>query len=427
MEPIISVGKITDYISNLISTDPGLMKVHVKGEASNVTYHGSGHLYFTCKDEKAQITCVMWRSKVATGTNFRLKNGDAIVVTGSVEVYGPQGRYQLIASKIALAGQGDIYAEYQRLKKDLEERGMTAAEYKLPLPKVVKRLGVVTSESGRAITDILAVLRDKNCVREVLLMPCAVEGENSAHSIKEGIERIQAYDPDVIIVGRGGGSYESFGGYNTEEVAQAIFDCDIPVISAVGHEDDWVISDLVADIRATTPTKAAEIIVANWENSHAEVDTLTDQLNYFLDGKMTEEKQKLQLLQEKIKRLDPEQKLKNYRIQFMQLSERMNRFADRCISENRQMLTTKEEHLIRGMEQTMQKKKYKMQLLSGRLDGVSPLKRLAAGFVFAQDSDGHNVRSVTQLTPGEEVTLSLRDGKAVTTVQKVQTSGRKEG
>lgn len=419
MERIISVGKITAYLRNLITTDPGLMNVNVKGEASNVTYHSSGHLYFTCKDQEAQMPCVMWQSKVKTGMDFRLKNGDAVVVSGNVDLYAPSGKYQLMAQKIRLYGQGDIYAEYQRLKKELTERGMTAEAYKQPLPSVVRRIGVVTSENGRAITDILAVLKDHPCVETVLLMPCAVEGESSAVSVAEGICRIREWEPDVIIVGRGGGSYESFGAYNTEIVAQAVFDCEVPVISAVGHEDDWVITDLVADLRATTPTKAAEMIVANWEASHRRLDAFSDVLNADLDHLLDAYRHSLHILEEKVRRLDPKERLREVKTRLELIGKRLDLVCDRRLADKRSALVLLEERMEQGMDRILEKKQRDLQFCAAKLDALSPLKRLASGYVFLQNDAGEPLKSVSGIREEDILQLRLQDGSVKARVLEV--------
>ncbi|HAF26490.1 MAG TPA: exodeoxyribonuclease VII large subunit, partial [Lachnospiraceae bacterium] len=255
---IYSVSWINAYIHNMISQDFLLKQVCVKGEASNVKYHSSGHLYFTLKDEKAAIACAMFAGKRG-GLKFKLEEGQKIVVSGTVDIYEKDGNTRLYAEKITLEGVGELYERFERLKEDLEDRGLFAPEYKRALPKHIKTLGVVTASTGAAVRDIINIAKRRDPGIEILLYPAKVQGEGAAESIEKGIEVLNASRAEIIIVGRGGGSIEDLWAFNEEKVAMAIFNCEKPVISAVGHETDYTIADFVADMRAPTPSAAAEL------------------------------------------------------------------------------------------------------------------------------------------------------------------------
>ena len=256
---IYSVAQVNSYIKNMFAQDFMLRQVSIKGEVSNCKYHTSGHIYFTIKDAGAAMNAIMFAGSRAAGLSFHMKEGDQVIVTGSVEVYEKTGAYQLYAKKIELDGEGNLYLKFEQLKHELEEMGMFAAEYKQPIPQYAGRIGVVTAPTGAAVQDIRNVSSRRNPYVQVILYPALVQGEGAAASIVRGIRMLDEAGVDVIIVGRGGGSIEELWAFNEEEVARAIFECHTPVISAVGHETDFTIADFVADLRAPTPSAAAEL------------------------------------------------------------------------------------------------------------------------------------------------------------------------
>ena len=264
MQNVYTVAQVNSYIKNMFTQDFMLQSIRVKGEVSNCKYHSSGHIYFTLKDVKGTISCVMFASS-RSGLSFRLSEGQQVVVSGSVDVYERDGKYQLYARQIQLDGAGALYERYEQLKRELEERGMFASEYKQPIPKYIKTLGVVTAATGAAVRDIINIATRRNPYVQIILYPAIVQGEDAVPSIINGIHAMEHFHVDTIIVGRGGGSIEDLWAFNEEAVAQAIFDCPIPIISAVGHETDTTIADYVADLRAPTPSAAAELAVYDIE------------------------------------------------------------------------------------------------------------------------------------------------------------------
>ena len=262
MKNVYTVAQVNTYVKNMFSQDYLLNRIYVRGEVSNCKYHGSGHIYFSLKDESGSISCVMfagWRKGLA----FPMRDGQRVIVLGSVSVYERSGSYQLYAKEIIPDGTGRLYEEYERLRRELEEMGMFAQEYKQPIPFYVKRLGIVTAPTGAAVQDIRNVALRRNPYVQLILYPAQVQGEGAADSIVRGIEALDRLGVDVLIVGRGGGSIEDLWAFNEEKVARAIFNCQTPVISAVGHETDTTIADFAADLRAPTPSAAAELAVTD--------------------------------------------------------------------------------------------------------------------------------------------------------------------
>ena len=283
---IYSVAQVNSYIKNMFAQDFMLRQVSIKGEVSNCKYHTSGHIYFTIKDAGAAMNAIMFAGSRAAGLSFRMKEGDQVIVTGSVEVYEKTGAYQLYAKKIELDGAGNLYLKFEQLKRELEEMGMFAAEYKQPIPQYASRIGVVTAPTGAAVQDIRNVSSRRNPYVQVILYPALVQGEGAANSIVKGIQTLDAMKLDVIIVGRGGGSIEDLWAFNEEAVARAIFDCRTPIISAVGHETDWTIADFVADRRAPTPSAAAELAVSDYRQTLERLDNLRRRMDRNLTGRI---------------------------------------------------------------------------------------------------------------------------------------------
>ena len=262
MQNVYTVRQVNAYIKSMFTQDVVLRSIYMKGEVSNCKYHTSGHIYFSLKDESGTISCVMFAS-ARKGLAFGMKNGQQVLVLGNISVYERDGTYQLYASRILLDGAGLLYEKFEALKAELEEMGMFDPVYKKPIPPFVKKLGVVTAPTGAAVRDIIQISRRRNPGIQIILYPALVQGEGAAESVAKGIAMLDAYGVDVIIAGRGGGSIEDLWAFNEEETARAIFSCNTPVISAVGHETDTTIADYVADLRAPTPSAAAELAVAD--------------------------------------------------------------------------------------------------------------------------------------------------------------------
>lgn len=388
IQNIYTVAQVNAYIKNMFTQDFMLQKVRIRGEVSNCKYHSSGHIYFTLKDAKSTISCVMFSSDRG-GLPFRMAEGQQVVAAGTVDVYERDGKYQLYARQIELDGIGALYERYERLKTELAERGMFADQYKQPIPRYVKRLGVVTAQTGAAVRDIINIASRRNPYVQIILYPAIVQGEAAAPSIINGIRALERQQVDVIIVGRGGGSIEDLWAFNEEAVAQAIFDCPIPIISAVGHETDVTIADFVADLRAPTPSAAAELAVCDFGQ-------LTDQ--------MTEYAYTMRHLCERT--------IRNYRGRAQQLGLQL-KYASPL-----SMLRTKktqalslEERLQTAMAGRLLDSRHRLALYAEQMKGLSPLDKLSQGYAYASDAFGKTLSSVAQVAVGEQISVYVKDGR----------------
>ena len=285
-ENIYSVTQVNSYIKNMFAKDSALNRIRVQGEVSNCKYHSSGHIYFTLKDSGGTLSAIMFASRRG-GLSFTLKDGQKIVVTGSIEVYERGGSYQIYAQRIQLAGTGDLYERFLKLKNELEEMGMFAPEYKQPIPKHPRTIGIATASTGAALHDIINVTTRRNPYIQLVFVPTRVQGEGAAQSIVRSIRKLDEYGVDVIIAGRGGGSLEDLWAFNEEIVARAIFNCRTPVISAVGHETDFTIADFAADMRAPTPSAAAEIATEDMREFLDALDGRQQRLSRAVRGLIT--------------------------------------------------------------------------------------------------------------------------------------------
>ena len=388
MSNIYTVGQVNRYVKNMFDMDFFLKKIYVKGEVSNCKYHQSGHIYFSLKDETGTIGCVMFAG-MRRGLSFPMKDGDKVVVLGTVDVYERDGRYQLYARQIQKEGAGDLYLRFQKLKEELEEMGMFAPEYKQPIPRFIKRLGVVTAPKGAAIQDIRNVALRRNPFLQIILYPALVQGEGAAESIVRGIHLLEKADVDVIIVGRGGGSIEDLWAFNEEIVARAIFGCKTPIISAVGHETDFTIADFVADKRAPTPSAAAEIAVEDFSSVLERLSVCRNRIWRAMETKLDFERQHLTLLREKLYRQSPEKVLRDNRQRAMELEDRLQQEMEKKLTEN----------------------KHRFSLVVERFTHLSPLRRLKMGYSYVTDKDGRAVTSIKAAAPGDILTISVTDGR----------------
>ena len=387
MKRVYSVGQVNRYVKNMFLQDFVLKKVYVKGEVSNCKYHPSGHIYFSLKDETGVLSCVMFAGH-RRGLAFRMKDGDQVVVGGAVDVYERDGRYQLYAKEITQEGEGVLYERFLALKRELEEMGMFAQEYKQPIPKFIRRLGVVTAPTGAAIQDIRNISLRRNPYVQIILYPALVQGEGAADSIVKGIRMLDEAGVDVMIVGRGGGSIEDLWAFNEEKVARAIFDCRTPVISAVGHETDFTIADFVADLRAPTPSAAAELAVAQYGKLVENAASFRERLNRGMKAKLNLERLRLDQLQMRFQYLSPESRLR----------------------ERRQLLLDYEDALRDGMKWKLQEKRHVLGLYLERYKGLSPLGKLSQGYAFVADSQGRAVKTTVGIKPGDRMEISVTDG-----------------
>lgn len=398
MKNIYSVGQVNTYIKNMFAQDFMMQRISVKGEVSNCKYHSSGHIYFTLKDAVGTISAIMFAGN-RRGLAFQMKEGDKVIVTGSIEVYERDGKYQLYAREIALDGAGNLYLKFEALKRELEEMGMFAPEYKKPIPKYIRRLGIVTAPTGAAVQDIRNIARRRNPYVQLILYPALVQGDGAANSIINGIHALDALGVDVIVVGRGGGSIEDLWAFNEEEVARAIFECETPVISAVGHETDTTIADYVADMRAPTPSAAAELAVFDYQAALERQQRLQTQMEQCLRQRAQNAYLRLREYQTRLRYLSPELKLR----------------------ERRKLAADLEEKLSGRMEQILKGKRHELALLSGRLEGMSPVKKLSQGFSYVADESGHAVTDASAVSVGQQLTVHLLKGRLQAEVTEVET------
>ena len=387
MQNIYTVAQINSYIKNMFTQDYMLQSVLVKGEVSNCKYHSSGHIYFTLKDAKGTIACVMFAS-YRNGMDFQMREGQQVVVGGSVDVYERDGKYQLYARQIQLDGAGALYERYERLKLELEERGMFAPQYKQPIPGYIRTLGVVTAATGAAVRDIMNIAGRRNPYVQIILYPAIVQGDAAPASIVNGIHALERMDVDVIIVGRGGGSIEDLWAFNEEVVAQAIFDGPVPVISAVGHETDTTIADFVADLRAPTPSAAAELAV--YDIGH-------------LEDRLEEYACTLQHMCRKV--------IRHYRQEVEQYSVRMRYLSPlNTIRTKRTQALSLEERLQNLMERRLRDGRHRLALYVEQMKGLSPLDKLNQGYAYVADDTGRTLTSVGQVDVGDRMTVYVKDG-----------------
>lgn len=397
MQKVYSVGQINTYIRNMFTQDFVLNRVSVRGEISNLKYHTSGHIYFTLKDASAAIACVMFAG-ARGGLAFRMSNGQQVIVDGAVNVYERDGKYQLYATKIRQDGAGELYEKFLELKEELEEMGMFAPEYKQPIPKFVRRLGVVTAPTGAAIRDIINIATRRNPGIRIILYPAKVQGEGAAESVAAGLAALDALGVDVIIVGRGGGSIEDLWAFNEETVARAIFSCHTPVISAVGHETDTTIADFVADLRAPTPSAAAELAVADVTAWLQALDEDALQLQRIMQRMIKDARSRLRECELRMRYAKPQQRL-------MQQKQRLDEY---------------EERLRRAMQSLLEQIRHQLALSEERLRRLSPYEKLESGYGCILTEDGRRIRSVSQVAPGEVVQIYLADGRMTARIQEVK-------
>jgi len=441
---IYTVSVINHYVAGLLEDDMMLRKVAVTGEVSNLTYHSSGHVYFTLKDEKAAISAVMFRRFKAAGLKFPMKAGDKVVVTGSIGVYEKGGTYQIYAERIEPAGEGELAARVEALRRELLEMGMFDESYKKPIPKYCFRIGVVTAPTGAVIHDIMQVTARRNPHVQILLAPAQVQGETAADSVAAALRRIDAAGCDVIICGRGGGSLEDLMAFNTRTVAEAIFSCQTPVISAVGHETDTTIADYVADLRAPTPSAAAELAAFSWDVFLSEMKKRKGQLTNSLNGHVLSEKNRLLALQRRIFLASPKERSNRAMMALVKLSDRIQKsMTDRC-SDTKEKLRDHAElmksamnvktqaadrklaliapRLTQDMNRRLSDTKHALSLMAQKIELSNPVKKIADGFGYVSTESGR-VTSVDQIKTDQDFSVRLKDGTIEAKAQKVTKIG----
>lgn len=402
MASVYTVSQVNGYIKRMIDQDYLLEKIYVKGEVSNCKYHTAGHIYFTLKDENANVISAVMFAGNRSGLKFRMTEGQKVIVFGKVSVYERDGKYQLYAREINLEGTGLLYQRFEQLKIELAEMGLFDPMYKKPIPKYALKVGICTAQTGAAIQDIINIATRRNPYVQLYLYPSLVQGAGAAEDIVNGIRCLDRMNLDVIIIGRGGGSIEDLWAFNEEIVARAIFDCNTPIISAVGHETDTTISDFVADKRVPTPSAAAELAVFDY-NEFVQKQLINKQLlmtnmSHILDKFRSYTRQ----LETNLKLCSPTNQLLNKKQYAADVAVRLSECFDRVLKE----------------------RKHHLAICAEKLEGLSPLNRISKGFAYVTDQEGKPINSVKQLNEGQDISLIVRDGQVDAKVINVREQNR---
>lgn len=390
MKHIFSVTQINSYIHRIFESDYALKKIYLKGEVSNCKYHSSGHIYFTLKDEKSTLRCVMFSSDRFKGLAFHLEDGQLIEACGNISVYEQAGTYQLYVRKIELAGAGELYVRYERLKQELAEKGYFDFERKKPLPAYPEKIGIVTALTGAAIEDIRSIARRMNQTVQLYLYPAKVQGEGASAEIARGIRYFDKAGVDIIIIGRGGGSIEDLWAFNEMPVADAIYEADTPIISGTGHEVDMTIADYCADVRAATPSAACELAIPDMQSVFTKLSNYREALDMQVEQRCAQLRQQMILLQRQLEAGRPDRKLLKYKLLYERLENRLSQAIKEKYRSRQQMFS-------RYVDQ---------------LSGLAPTNRLKGGYAFAQTKNGRPVASIEQLEKEVPFSLTFSDGEA---------------
>lgn len=401
MKQVYSVSSVNQYIKSLFMDDYALNHIYVRGEVSNCKYHTSGHIYFTLKDKGGAMACVMFAGS-RKGLNFRMTEGMSVVVFGSVGVYERDGRYQFYAREIMREGVGQLYEAYEALKKKLLAEGLFDEAHKKRIPRYPERLGIVTARTGAAVQDIINVSLRRNPWIQIVFAPAQVQGEGAAASVVRAIHALEDYGVDVMIVGRGGGSIEDLWAFNEEIVARAVYDCTVPVISAVGHETDTTIIDFAADLRAPTPSAAAELAVPDMRVVLGQIDSYTETLDSAMQNR----------IDGCLRRLDGYERIFRY------LSPKSR------INDRRQRLMSVEERMQTAMKRKLELTKGRLAVDAQRLEGMSPLKQLERGYAYVSDEQGHGITVIDQVAEGSLLRVAVTDGEIDAVVTEIRAKRR---
>lgn len=393
----VSVSDINGYAKSLLENDLLLSDILVKGEISNFVNHRTGHYYFSLKDETSAIKAVMFRMNAAK-LPFVPENGMKVIVHGRVSLFERDGAYQLYADAMQPDGTGSLYYAYEQLRRKLEEKGMFSDEHKKPLPKMPSRIGIITSPTGAAIHDMTRIIGRRYPVAEIVIYPSLVQGDGAPRDLCMGIEYFNtAQSVDVIIIGRGGGSIEDLWAFNDEKLAEAVFASEIPVISAVGHESDFTICDFVADVRASTPSAAAELAVPDRRELEATFSMYADRINMLLEAKIREKRKRLELLS----------------------ASPALRSPTGAIDTKRLIVASKSDKLDAAFDRIFHEKKVSFGKRTASLEAMSPLAVLSRGYVVSYDESGNVIKSVRQIKKGDNVRNELADGSFYSTVGEI--------
>lgn len=396
MNNVYSVTQVNLYIKNMFVRDYTLNNIYMKGEVSNCKYHTSGHIYFTLKDDKGQMACVMFAGQ-RSGLQFQMKEGQSVIALGSISVYERDGKYQLYAKEIMLDGSGVLYEKYEKLKKSLEDEGLFDSVNKKEIPIYPNKVGIVTAKTGAALQDIINISARRNPYVQLVLYPAQVQGAGAAETIVTGIKRLDKLGLDTIIIGRGGGSIEDLWAFNEEIVARAIYQCHTPIISAVGHETDITIADFVADLRAPTPSAAAELAISDIKSILAEVEAYNQTLNLCMQKKIAVYRNEIKQLTMKLEYASPIYQVRQKRQQLMDMEQKLQQLIQNQITA----------------------KRHQMEIYIEKLEGLSPLKKLNKGYALVLNSQDKVMNQLDKVTIGESIRICVTDGDVIAQVEKL--------
>ena len=406
----LTVSSITRYLKARFDSDDNLRTVFLKGEISNLKYHTTGHIYFSIKDENSKINAIMFSSN-AKKLLFKPQDGSKILVTGRISVYEATGSYQIYVDEMLEDGIGNLYIAFEKLKLKLANEGLFDEKHKKPIPKIPERVGVVTAKTGAAIKDILSTIKRRFPICEVILFPSLVQGELASDDIVDKIKQAENYDLDVLIVGRGGGSIEDLWPFNEEKVARAIYECKIPVISAVGHEIDFTIADYVADLRAPTPTGAAEMAVPNLNDLINHLNNLSIRLNEAINKKINYQRLILDSLKNSYSLKNPLIMFENKKQKLDILIDKLNKsLLNKYENSKHKLDILKNKYVLTNPQYLYKDKKQKLLNLIDKLELINPLGVLKRGYSLVYD-DNKLIKSVDDINKGENISIKLIDGK----------------
>ena len=397
MEQVYTVSQVNSYIKSIIAREYVLGSIIIRGEISNCKYHSSGHIYFTLKDAGSRIACVMFAGSRRSLT-FTLADGMSVLASGSIGVYERDGKYQLYVSSIVKDGVGILYDRLEKLKEKLSKEGLFNDIHKKPIPFYSDVVGIVTASTGAAVRDIVNIAKRRNPYVKLILYPVHVQGDEAADEIAHAIAELDKLSPDVIIVGRGGGSFEDLFAFNEEVVVRAVYECRTPIISAVGHEVDTALSDYAADLRAPTPSAAAELAVC-------EIDSVFDKIE---DYKRT----LVRLMEKKLE-------FSRSKLEFYETHMKYHR-PDEMLRQKRQFVSDMWDRLDGIISLTLERRKTKLMALSDKLNVLSPLNRLSGGYAYITDENGAPLKSISKVKTGDDIIINISDGKIITTVNEVK-------
>ena len=395
---ILSVSELNQYIKTLLESNSLLRNLVIQGELSNVKRAASGHLYFSLKDAGSKIDCVMFKN-AAIGLKFLPQEGQKVTLRGSLGVYLPSGQYQITVRSMEPQGLGDLFQAYQVLKDELQARGYFDQEHKKKLPEIISRVGLVTSPSGAAVKDMISIIKRRNPLIDIVIYPSLVQGDEAAGNIIKGLRAFNAArSVDVIIIGRGGGSIEDLWAFNDERLAKAIYESELPIVSAVGHEIDYTIADFVADLRAPTPSGAAELVAEETLSMIRALVTQKSRLIQTMEAKIGRNRETIMRIKKEFLRFRPKERIEEMRLHLDVINDRMIRALNSRIKSERQQLLN----------------------VKTRIEATSPLQVLKKGYVRVTDNNGLPIASVTSLTVDQLVTLHFADGEAEASIQSTK-------